>query len=443
MRKIVMASIAGATIAAAVLAPGASAGPGTTVIYDSTPNPLPPNVHSFGPEAYSFAEMGDEVSFAGTARTLSSVTLIMSSWACENGHWFSGDCSTTTPGATYSVPITFNIYSVGDNNAPAEPPIASLTHTFDIPFRPSADPACATKGFPGKWLASDGNCYNGFAAPITFNFPATSLPGEVIYGIAFNTTHNGYAPVGESAPCYSSSGGCGYDSLNIGWQDQSVPSTSVGSDVDPSQFWVDQPNTPTDCSSTPGTLSPEANTCSRYGETVPATPAVQFNAVTPGPACPTSGSTNLANQTVNGNLTVPAGQTYCLDHSTVTGDITVSKGASLIMIDGSTGGHDVKGSNVNAVTIDSSTVNHDVNFTGATGPISVTNSKVLHDLNLTGNKGGVTVSSNTIGHDLNVKTNTGGTTVTGNSVSHVGNCSGNVPFSGTGNSATAASCNTA
>jgi len=34
--------------------------------------------------------------------------------------------------------------------------------------------------------------------------------------VAYNTTHYGYAPQGEHKACYSSSGGCGYDSLNIG-----------------------------------------------------------------------------------------------------------------------------------------------------------------------------------------------------------------------------------
>lgn len=37
----------------------------------------------------------------------------------------------------------------------------------------------------------------------------------MVFGIAYNTTHYGYAPIGEGAPCFGTSGGCGYNSLNI------------------------------------------------------------------------------------------------------------------------------------------------------------------------------------------------------------------------------------
>jgi hypothetical protein len=38
---------------------------------------------------------------------------------------------------------------------------------------------------------------------------------DVVFRIAYNTTHFGYAPIGESASCYGTSGGCGFDSLNV------------------------------------------------------------------------------------------------------------------------------------------------------------------------------------------------------------------------------------
>jgi hypothetical protein len=43
-----------------------------------------------------------------------------------------------------------------------------------------------------------------------------SLPDTVVYGIAYNTSHYGPNPIGEADACYTSSGGCPYDSLNIG-----------------------------------------------------------------------------------------------------------------------------------------------------------------------------------------------------------------------------------
>jgi len=55
------------------------------VIYDSTVTPLPGNLPSVGGEAYAFGEVGDAVTFAGTARNLRDVTVTLSSWGCQRG----------------------------------------------------------------------------------------------------------------------------------------------------------------------------------------------------------------------------------------------------------------------------------------------------------------------------------------------------------------------
>ena len=52
-----------------------------TVVYDATPNPVPPNVVSLGFEATSTSEFGDYVHLAGTDRVLNTVTVTMSDWA--------------------------------------------------------------------------------------------------------------------------------------------------------------------------------------------------------------------------------------------------------------------------------------------------------------------------------------------------------------------------
>jgi hypothetical protein len=195
---------------------------GGHVIYDSTVSPLPGNVPSVGAEAYSFTELGDEVTFADNMRTLKQVTVTLSSWGCQAGHWFNADCS-TAPGATFSLPITFNVYSVGANNT-AGAVIASKTQSFDIPYRPSTDSANCTTG---RWFDGAQGCFNGLAVNVTFDFSSqrVALPGTVVYGIAYNTSHYGPSPIGNGAACYSSSGGCPYDSLNIGL----APSVVVGS----------------------------------------------------------------------------------------------------------------------------------------------------------------------------------------------------------------------
>ena len=166
---------------------------------------LPSNLPSYGPEAYSYNEWGGGVTFAGTARKLATATVTMSSWACESGSWSAGTCA-STPGDTYSVPIAFTLYDVGAGNTVGGN-FASVTQTFAIPYRPSADPAHCTDSDAGKWW--DGTaCKNGKAVNITFTFPAgTTLPAAAIFGVTFNTTSSGYSPLGA--------GSHPTDSLNI------------------------------------------------------------------------------------------------------------------------------------------------------------------------------------------------------------------------------------
>ena len=186
-------------------------------IYDAFPAGAPGNVSSIGFEATSTSEFGDHIQVAGSQRALSSATVLMSSWGCESGAWFSNDCS-TTPGATFGHSLTLTLYSVVDvlGTPTAGTVLASKTQTFPIPFRPSADVVNCTGG---RWYSAlEGRCFYGLATPVTFTFAGEALPNEVIWGISYNTTHHGYTPIGDAAPCYTEAGGCGYDSLNVGAQ---------------------------------------------------------------------------------------------------------------------------------------------------------------------------------------------------------------------------------
>jgi len=186
-----------------------SANAATTVVYNSIPNPSAGNYTSEAFEAQSASEFGGQIHMTGTA-TNPTVTVQMSSWGCESGSWNNHDCVTST-GATFSEPITLNVYNVGANNSVGSL-AASVTQTFQIPYRPSADSVCGD----GRW-SSDGtlaNCFNGFATPVVFNLTGT-IPQNAIIAVAYNTTHYGYHPIGELATCFSEPGGCGYDSLNV------------------------------------------------------------------------------------------------------------------------------------------------------------------------------------------------------------------------------------
>ena len=238
----------GVVVSTVPAAAAAHAAPTDPTIYDSTVAPLPGNLASLGFEATQTSQFGNQVTLSGAANQLNNVVVTMSSWACQNGAWGNGygtaNACVTTPGSTFSEPITLDIYSVGANNAVGGL-LATDTQTFNIPYRPSAsDPSvysaqgCTVSG--GQWYDATGNtCYNGLANNITFDLSAQNvvLPSNVIYGIAYNTSDYGAAPYGDATACHATVEGCGYDSLNVGYGED-PSNVSVGSDPNPGTvYW--------------------------------------------------------------------------------------------------------------------------------------------------------------------------------------------------------------
>lgn len=238
--------IALASVIAFTFTPAAAA---SSVVYNNVPNPLPGNLVSQAFEAQSASEFGGQIALAGTARTNPTVTVIMSSWGCETGSWFSHDC-VTTPGATFSEPITLNVYSVGAGGSVGSL-LTSSTQTFNIPFRPSADNTNCTGATAGEWFSvADNSCYNGFATPISFTLNGVTLPDAAIVSVAYNTSDYGYAPYGDNTACHATSAGCGYDSLNVGL----TAPPSVGSDPMPDSAYINSTWSGAYCSGATGTF---------------------------------------------------------------------------------------------------------------------------------------------------------------------------------------------
>lgn len=212
-------------------AASADAATTSTVVYDSIPAVVPGNVPSEAFEATQTVEFGDKVRLGAGGRTLDKVRVIMSSWGCEGGDWTgtSGTCL-TTPGSTFTHPLTLNIYSVVGGGPGLL--LATKTVTPAIPYRPSAfGPPCTGEAWSPDLGAT---CFNGFATPVEWDFsggPVVNLPSQVIWTVAFNTSHYGSPALGELA-CFTEPGGCGYDSLNVGAK-TFVGSPSVGADLDP------------------------------------------------------------------------------------------------------------------------------------------------------------------------------------------------------------------
>jgi hypothetical protein len=184
----------------------------SVVLYNNIPSPLAPNIPSLGYEATGTSEFGGLIHLAGSGSSFSldSASVVMSDWALASG-WSSSMNGTTITAAGFYLPLTLSFYSVGSGNTVGAL-ISSTTIDPLIAWRPEASASCGT-----AWLASNGNCYNGLASVVTFNLAGVNVPGQVIYGLSYNTTDYGSSPTGVPGP---------YDSLNFGLS-SSAP--SVGS----------------------------------------------------------------------------------------------------------------------------------------------------------------------------------------------------------------------
>lgn len=203
-----------------------------TTAYSSLVDPLPGNVDSQCFECDRVNEFGDKVALAsGVSRRLDSVAVTLSSWACEKG---SGVTCNTKKGKTFNHPVTLKLYAAnpGSPDLPGTE-LASVTSTFAIPYRPSADPKCPDTGLGAGtgWRASPTQCFNGKAVDITFDLHALGLilPPTLIWSVTYDTQSAGYNPLGVPGP---------YNSLNVGLSS----AATVGTDVDPNGAFMNSSN---------------------------------------------------------------------------------------------------------------------------------------------------------------------------------------------------------
>jgi hypothetical protein len=206
-----------ALLAITAVAAMTAAAAGASTIYNNTPKPKPKNLVSLGFEATQTSEFGGAVSFAGTARTNPTITVTMSSWACQN--LLGGVNCATSSGATFAWPITLNVYEIGPGNTQGAL-IATETQTVNVPYRPSANNKHCTPNAEGA-VGYGGSCFHGLAFKVPFVLTGAVLPNEAIVSVAYNTTDYGAAPTHAKD--------IGEDSLNLGLTEP--PETpSVGSD---------------------------------------------------------------------------------------------------------------------------------------------------------------------------------------------------------------------
>ena len=214
-------AVAAAVIAASMLG-AAPASAAIVDVYDSIPNPLPPNVSSLGFQAQQTSEFGQRELVSVPGGSLDSIEVGFSTWACESGGWTAG--CVTTPGSTYQHPITVTVYSVVAG-APG-PVLATTTEIVDVPFRPSSNPTDCGTGATTWYSPATESCFNGMLFTWEFNLSSAAavLPAEVIVSVAFNTNTWGANPMGFSGP---------WDSLNVAMRGEAT----MGSLADPDQMY--------------------------------------------------------------------------------------------------------------------------------------------------------------------------------------------------------------
>ena len=221
----------GAIVAAVAILALAASTAGASTVYSNVITPKPKNTPSQAFEATSTSEFGGAVKLAGTARSNPSVTAVLSSWACEEG---SGKSCVTRGAATFNWPITLKVYEVGAGGA-VGPLVTESTKTFAIPYRPSANNKLCSPNPEGA-VGYTSSCFHGKEAYVTFPLE-TTLPDEAIIAIAYNTSNYGADPVG-AAPCSAFvPSRCGYDSLNVGFEEGG--GASVGSQPYPEAQYQD------------------------------------------------------------------------------------------------------------------------------------------------------------------------------------------------------------
>ena len=199
--RLLSLAIAGLLAAGA----GAASAASGTVVHDTTAS----TIGSLGYQANKVAEFGQQV-FPAETGPLETVTVVLSSWACEDGSW--NTTCTSAAGATFDHPVTLSIYDDASGEVGAQR--VSITETITVPFRPSTDAECEG----GRWLSDDG-CRNGLQFEVPFDVSGLGLEAteSLWVTVAYDTQTWGYAPTGEPGP---------YDSLNVGVTD--VDSEVVG-----------------------------------------------------------------------------------------------------------------------------------------------------------------------------------------------------------------------
>ena len=256
-----VSKLAVAVLTAVMLSAIAAGAASAEVIYNNIPSKSLP---ALGFESDSVAEFGGEVEFAGSARNSPTVAVELESYACQTGN---AAMCTTLASSSFQWPITLSVYNVGSLGSP----IARITKTFKIPYRPSESSKCPNVG----WSKGYGKeCTFAKGTKIKFKLPGASLPTQAVIAVAYNTESYGSEPTGQEGP---------YNALNVAVnadykcikenaatktceneEYEALPTgPTVGSDPLPEQVFLNTTYSAIDCGGTLGTFGPSGD-CWKY-----------------------------------------------------------------------------------------------------------------------------------------------------------------------------------
>jgi hypothetical protein len=215
---------------------------GAEVVYNNVPSPLPGNFASIGLAATSSTEFGGEIELTGKARSQPTITVVMSSWACETGSVESG-CKTAKPMKGFKVPVTIRAYNVGELE---EGPIAEKTKNEKMFYRPSTN---EEKCGPERWYdEATKACYHGYAFPISIKLgKLKKMPRRSVITVSY--PHS-------SGPAQS---------LNVSTSEPEEKTLSLG--AQPVEEWFANSTwSGMYCTGSTGSLGGEGGTCSIEAE---------------------------------------------------------------------------------------------------------------------------------------------------------------------------------
>ncbi len=239
-RRVISAAVA--LVAVAAMAAIGAGSAGAEVVYNNVPSPLPGNFASIGLAATSSTEFGGEIELAGKARSKPTITVVMSSWACEKGS-VESKCETSAKSKGFKVPVTIKVYNAGELE---EGPIAEGTHNEKMLYRPSTNTEkCGTE----RWYDSaTATCYHGFAFPIAIKLgKLKKMPRRSVITVSY--PHS-------SGPAQS---------LNVSTSEPPEETLSLGAQP-VAEWFANSTWSGMYCTGTTGALGAEGGTCSTEAE---------------------------------------------------------------------------------------------------------------------------------------------------------------------------------